>query len=154
MPRGSDACPSEGARVHQEAFCRSFLRDGRRERMLAKPEEFGSRLHHDLPRMLRPGRCLALSPPVLDARLSVLVRALTQETQCVYLGSGLDEGRYPIAEVINEMTSNHSAVASIEAGVLALYVTEGCPRPDWYVLCSDAMRLKSAAAAWARSSPR
>lgn len=153
MPKDKHVSPQEIADLHREAFCRSFLREGRRERMLAKPDEFSSKLHHDLPRMLRRGCWCELSPPVSVARLLTLVGSLTAERHAVYLGDGMEEGPHPIFEVINEITSNHSAVASLEAGALALYATEGCPRPDWYLLCSEAQRLAAAVLAWADKAP-
>lgn len=148
LPKGNEANPREIADIHQEAFCRSFVREGRRERLLAKPDELSSRFHHDLPRMFTRGRFVLLAPPVIGAYLLHLVRSLTSQTYAVYLGNGMEEGRYTLGDVIDEIACSHSAVASIEPGELALYATEGCPRPDWYLLCTDPRRLVKASELW------
>jgi hypothetical protein len=135
-------------RQHQAEFCRAFLLPGRRDRMLTKPDELAGEFYHNLPRALRPSHCLPLPAPVTPQHLLSLLKSLSTSNTAVYLGNGSGEGSYPIATVIDEIACNHSAVASIEPGMLALYATEGCPRADWYLLCTDPERLAKAKRLW------
>ena len=137
MPKGSEPGPKDIVRLHREAFCQAFLIPRVRDRKMLKPDELADEFYHNLPSMLRANRRVALTPPVLTSNLIRLIQKLSKETKAVYLGHSMDEWPCELAEVVDAISRDHGAVASIEAGTLAIYATEGCPRPDWYLLCSD-----------------
>jgi hypothetical protein len=116
--------------------------------MLIKPEELSEKFYHDLPQILRANRWLHLRPPTTPEGLEALLAVLTKSDTAVYLGNSIDEGLYPLSNAMDGLACHHSAVASIEPGLLAIHASEGSPRPDWYLLCSDSTRLERARSHW------
>lgn len=130
---------------HFEAFCRAFLLPQFLERKLAKHNEFLNDLCHKAPAMFTPSKVIRIEPPVTIGVLSSIAQ-LSKRRQATYLSSmsGTKVGEYTIDEALQSARESHSAVISIEPGAFALYVTDGCPKPDWYLLCNDTERLTKA----------
>lgn len=128
--------------LHFEAFCHTFIVAHRRERLLAKHNEFGSLLHHALITRCDPRRYLTLTGSALSttALHDILAIAKLPPTSVLFGGPHeVSDTMQPTAAALDHADNWGSALISMHPGQLAVYTDEVSPVAGkrWYLFLAD-----------------